>query len=116
MAAHQNLQRAVQRAISRSKMTEVWKAANPDLKFRSITDDDHDFLRSLYATTRAGEMAIVPWSDQEKDDFIDLQSKAQHTFYQEQFKKAQFDIISKNDVQTGRLYTGSPRPWFVAPE
>ena len=80
------------------------KAAEKGLSFRPITEDDTEFLRDLYGTTREAEMAMLPWTDQQKDEFLEMQFKAQHTFYQEQFADAEFNIIIKNDTGIGRLY------------
>ena len=71
---------------------------------RPITPDDEPFLCRLYASTREDELAVVPWSDEEKEAFLTMQFNAQHTFYQEQFKKAEFLIIQLNDEAVGRLY------------
>jgi len=88
------------------KILELEPLSAPDgFSFRSITDENLSFLKTLYGTTRAAEMAMVPWSDQEKSSFIDMQFNAQHSFYQEQFKQAEFNIVSKNDIDIGRLYT-----------
>lgn len=74
------------------------------LHFRPIDDSDHVFLRGLYGSTRATELAQVPWTENQKADFLDQQFKAQHQFYQQQFPKARFDLILSNDEPIGRLY------------
>ena len=66
---------------------------------RPIAEADQAFLRELYASTRAAEMAIVPWSAAEKHAFLGLQFDAQHAFYMEQFPDARFDLV---------LESGSP--------
>ncbi len=74
------------------------------ITFRPINDDDRDFLARLYASTRAEEMAAVPWDQAEKDQFLTFQFSAQHTYYQDNFKAASFDLIVQDDVPIGRLY------------
>lgn len=74
---------------------------------RPATDDDLDFLRAVYHTTRADEMAIVPWDEVQKTAFLDMQFRAQHTFYHEQFPKAAYDILLQCDVPIGRIYIDS---------
>ena len=74
------------------------------LRFRPITDDDLEFLQRLYASTRADEMAVVPWSDEEKRVFLDQQFHAQHTFYHQQFRDARFSLILQDEQPIGRLY------------
>lgn len=49
-------------------------------------------------------MAAVPWSDQEKDDFLRFQFDAQHKYYMQQFPKAAFDLVLLGGEPIGRLY------------
>lgn len=64
-----------------------------------------EFLLRLYATTRADEMAmVVDWTDEQKEWFVRSQFQAQHTWYQEHYGDAQFDLILIDGVPAGRLY------------
>jgi ribosomal protein S18 acetylase RimI-like enzyme len=74
------------------------------VSFRPITDDDLPFLSRVYAETRQEELAPVPWSDAEKQAFLQMQFEAQHHHYQEHFADAQFDLILINGQPGGRLY------------
>lgn len=74
------------------------------LQFRPIADQDQPFLLELYGTTRAAELAMLPWSQQQKEEFVQMQFHAQHTFYQQQFGNAKFDLLLKHDKPIGRLY------------
>ncbi len=74
------------------------------ISFRPFTDDDLEFLLSVYASTREEELAAVPWSDEEKDNFLRMQFRAQHVYYQENFPNARFEIIHMGEVPIGRLY------------
>ena len=74
------------------------------ITLRPITTNDEPFLCRLYASTRQEELAVVPWSTAEKEAFLTMQFNAQHTYYQEQFKKAEFLIIEQNSEPIGRLY------------
>ncbi|MEO0825205.1 MAG: GNAT family N-acetyltransferase [Cyanobacteria bacterium J06635_1] len=74
------------------------------LTFRPITEDDHPFLFQVYASTREEELAIVPWSEEQKQAFLQFQFMAQHTFYQDQFKSADFWVIEQAGTDIGRLY------------
>ena len=71
---------------------------------RPMTEADLPFLSALYASTRSQEMAQVPWSDQEKLDFLQGQFHAQHTFYQDNFPNSSFDLIVVDKKEAGRLY------------
>lgn len=78
--------------------------SNAMLEFRPITEDDLTFLQRLYASTREDELSVVPWSDEEKHQFLQMQFHAQHVFYQENFADAQFDVILIDGKPAGRLY------------
>lgn len=71
---------------------------------RPITAEDRELLLRIYASTRADEMAAVPWSEQEKDDFLRFQFDAQHKYYMEHFPRAAFDVILLAGEAIGRLY------------
>ena len=72
---------------------------------RPAQPDDLDFLREVYASTRAEELAQTPWSDEQKQAFVRMQFNAQHTWYHDQFSEAAYQIIELDDVPVGRLYT-----------
>ena len=74
------------------------------LTLRPERDDDLDFLRRLYASTRADELAPLDWSVDVKDHFLRSQFEAQHSFYLEHFRESRFDVIEQAGVAIGRLY------------
>jgi GNAT superfamily N-acetyltransferase len=74
------------------------------ITLQSTTPQDEGFLCRLYASTREDEMAVVPWDEAQKKAFLDMQFAAQHTFYHEQFKQAEFQLILLGDEPIGRLY------------
>jgi ribosomal protein S18 acetylase RimI-like enzyme len=69
-----------------------------------MQEDDQEFLYQVYASTRAEELSIVPWSDQEKEAFLRSQFHAQHTYYQQHYGDARFEIILCGARPAGRLY------------
>lgn len=71
---------------------------------RPIDDGDRDFLFELYASTRADEMALLDWDSGQKQSFLEMQFHAQHTYYQEQFRQAAFDVVMSGGERIGRLY------------
>ncbi len=75
-----------------------------DISLRPIEDADIPFLFQVYASTRADEMAMVPWNDEEKHQFLAMQFHAQHTYYIENYTKATFDVILWKNEPVGRLY------------
>lgn len=74
------------------------------ISLRDTTPEDRDFLRDVYASTRADEMAMLPWPPEQKAAFIDFQSKAQEDYYHERFPHAQYSVIMQNDIPVGRIY------------
>jgi len=71
---------------------------------RPIEPGDEAFLAHLYASTRAAEMALVPWSEAEKAAFLRQQFHAQHTYYRAQFPDARYDLLLIAGEPAGRLY------------
>lgn len=74
------------------------------LSFRPIETSDLEFLAKLYASTRSAEMALVNWSQEQKQDFLRQQFAAQHQYYQQQFSHAQFLLIQMDGDACGRVY------------
>ncbi len=90
-------------------MTHAFKGASRRLpsgiSFRPITTQDLPFLSRLYASTRAEEVAQVPdWTDEQKQQFLQMQFDAQHSYYQEQFSKAEYLVIEQDGDPIGRIY------------
>ncbi len=71
---------------------------------RPISPADEAFLYEVYAGTRAEELAVVPWTDEQKAAFLRMQFNAQHRYYQETFPDASFQVLLRDDVPVGRLY------------
>jgi ribosomal protein S18 acetylase RimI-like enzyme len=70
---------------------------------RPITPEDDSFLASLYASTRADELAITGWSEEQKAMFCRMQFAAQSADYQRNYPDASFQIIERSGVAAGRL-------------
>jgi ribosomal protein S18 acetylase RimI-like enzyme len=66
--------------------------------------EDEPLLQQVYASTRADELAQVPWSDEQKTAFCRMQFAAQHQYYQEHYAGAAFEVIERNGSPIGRLY------------
>lgn len=75
-----------------------------DCTLRPIEERDLPFLERLYASTRAEELAPVPWSAEQKEAFLHHQFDAQHRHYQQHFRDARFDVIERGGRPLGRLY------------
>ena len=80
------------------------RAAGIGLIFRPASDPDLPFLGRLYASTRAEELAGVPWNAQEKAAFLESQFKAQHAHYRQYYPEADWLVIVHGGDDVGRLY------------
>jgi len=76
----------------------------PSLTLRPAVPSDADLLRRVYASVRTEELALVPWSDAEKDAFLRHQFDAQDAHYREHYVGATFDVIEVDGEPVGRLY------------
>jgi len=76
----------------------------PSISFRAITPEDDKFLYRLYASTREEELSRTTWIEAEKEIFLKQQFTAQHQFYMQQFNRAKFEVVLKNNEPIGRLY------------
>lgn len=79
-------------------------SALADVVLRPMAEADRELIYRVYADTRAEEMTLAPWSEQEKEDFLRMQFRAQHDHYQKHFPNASFDIVEKAGQPIGRLY------------
>jgi len=80
------------------------RAADAGLGFRAIAEADLPFLYRVYASTRAEELAPVPWSEAQKAAFLTMQFQAQHTEYQRNYPAAAWLVILRAGEPVGRLY------------
>jgi ribosomal protein S18 acetylase RimI-like enzyme len=73
------------------------------LRLRPVRREDEAFLLQVYASTRADEMALVPWGAEQKDAFVRMQFNAQRQSYAQQSPDAKYDVILRDEVPVGRL-------------
>lgn len=81
---------------------------NPELAstitLRPVGPGDQDFLVKVYASTRAEEMAMVPWTDEQRQAFVRSQFSAQQHHYARNYPSSNHDVILLNGREVGRLY------------
>ena len=65
---------------------------------------DESLLLEIYASTRAEEMAMVPWTPEQQQAFVKMQFTAQQEHYRKLQPGASHDIIMFKDRSVGRLY------------
>lgn len=71
---------------------------------RDVTAEDEPLLREVYASTRALELSLVPWSDEQRAAFLKFQFDAQDSHYRAQYPEASFQVILNDSEPVGRLY------------
>ncbi|WP_417767958.1 GNAT family N-acetyltransferase [Stappia sp.] len=80
------------------------RATARGLVLRRMNADDLSFLSDLYASTRVGELAPLPWSAEEKRAFLEQQFRAQHAHYMQHYPDADWLVIERDGQPVGRLY------------
>jgi ribosomal protein S18 acetylase RimI-like enzyme len=75
-----------------------------EVTLRPVTASDDELLLSLYASTRAAELAQVPWSPEQKDAFVKMQYAAQKRHYAAEYPQASHQVICDGAIPVGRLY------------
>lgn len=75
-----------------------------EVTLRPATDADFDFMRRLYASTRAEEMQHFPFDEAQKNAFLDQQFAAQFEHYRIHYPTCERNIIEKDGRPIGRLW------------
>jgi len=74
------------------------------ITLRPVVAADEPLLLEIYASTRAEEMAMVPWTSEQQDAFVRMQFISQQEHYKKLQPDADHDIILLNGRPVGRLY------------
>jgi ribosomal protein S18 acetylase RimI-like enzyme len=82
----------------------VGAASGASVELRPVEPGDDEFLYRVYATTRAEELAVVPWDDAGKEAFLRMQFTAQDGYYHEQMPDASYQVVLVDGLAAGRLY------------
>src|SRR4051812_36055967 len=78
-----------------------------EVELRPATPDDYEELVSVYASTRAAELAQVTfWDDAQKFDFCRMQYDAQKADYDQRYPDPQYDLILLEGQTAGRIWVG----------
>lgn len=85
-------------------MAQARRKSEPMLQLVEETPGDREFMARLYASTRLGELAPVPWSDDEKTAFLRAQFEAQDRHYREHYADTDRRLIRLDGAAAGRLY------------
>lgn len=75
-----------------------------NVALRPVSPGDGPFLYRVYAGTRQEELANLPWTEAQKEDFLWMQFDAQDRYYREHYPETSFLIVLSDEKQAGRLY------------
>ncbi|HLM57530.1 MAG TPA: GNAT family N-acetyltransferase [Pyrinomonadaceae bacterium] len=73
---------------------------------RPVTGEDYEEMVRVYASTRADELALVPWDDAQKLAFCRMQYEAQKKDYDARFPEAEYDVLMLDGRTAGRVWIG----------
>lgn len=77
---------------------------------RFSTPDDQDFLFAVYASTRADELSLWGWDDNQKRAFLEMQFRAQSQQYSLCYPQADCSVILLDDLSVGRFLVDRSGP------
>jgi ribosomal protein S18 acetylase RimI-like enzyme len=75
----------------------------PSVTLRAATPDDRDFLLTVFAGTRADELAVLSADAAQREVFINLQFNAQQQSYSDCYPAAENSIILLAGQPIGRM-------------
>lgn len=75
----------------------------PAISLRPILPEDAEFLYEVYASTRADELAHIPWSEAQLKAFLKMQLNARDQSYRMYYEGIDDRIILSGDQPIGRL-------------
>jgi ribosomal protein S18 acetylase RimI-like enzyme len=74
------------------------------VSLRPVEATDEEFLLRVYASTRADELGLTDWTDEQKAAFVRHQFDAQAAHYRQHYPTCSFDVILVDGEPAGRLY------------
>jgi len=75
------------------------------MQLRPATPADQAFLKAVYASTRADELALLSdWDETAVQALVEMQYQAQNSFYRQQYPQAEHSIIVSEGEAVGRLW------------
>ena len=76
------------------------------LNLKRVTAEDDSFLLSVYASTRAQELAQVEWQPGQQEAFVKWQFEMQRREYDARFPDADYNVIEIDGQPAGRIWIG----------
>jgi GNAT superfamily N-acetyltransferase len=75
-----------------------------EVSLRPVSAADNEFLLKVYADTRKDELAQVPWSDEQKSQFLKSQFDFQRQHYEANYPAIEYDVILVDEQPAGRIW------------
>ncbi|HEV2034155.1 MAG TPA: GNAT family N-acetyltransferase [Candidatus Dormibacteraeota bacterium] len=79
-------------------------AAAERVALRAVEAGDDGFIRQVFASTRAAEIARINWTDDQKHAFLNMQFTAQDHYYRSQYPDADHQVVLVDGQPAGRYY------------
>lgn len=97
---------------SSTRLTEALRQQG--FAWRAAEQTDLAFLRTLYETLRADELASLDWPEATRRAFLDSQFAFQHHHFTTHFERAEFLVLQHDGDAVGRLYLlREPPRWLI---
>jgi GNAT superfamily N-acetyltransferase len=74
------------------------------LELKPVTNDDEQFLLSVYHSSRAEELAQAQWQEGQEQAFVKWQFGLQRAEYDTRFPEAEYSVIKIDDQPAGRIW------------
>ena len=71
---------------------------------RPVRPEDDEFLLRVYAGTREQELAEVPWTDEQKIEFLRWKFNLQRQEYDANYRNRQYDVVLVDEQPAGRIW------------
>lgn len=81
--------------------------AGTNLTLRPVTNDDEEFLLSVYDSTRDEELAQADWQPGQREAFVRWQFDLQRREYDARFPEAEYYVILIDAERAGRIWIGT---------
>ncbi len=74
------------------------------IALRPVTEEDGEFLYTVYASSREEELAQVEWPEGMKEAFVRMQLDAQRQEYEQRFPGAEYAVVLVDGRPAGRIW------------
>ncbi len=78
-------------------------ASSDLIRLRAATSADDRFLLKLYKNSRGDDLRGLGWDEKRISEFLEMQYEAQQRFFESEYKRANDQIILREDIPLGRL-------------